>query len=670
MLRHLTLLLTLLAGLLWPSLAQPSWQSKVEASLLDQPAAQPLEFIVSLGQQADLTPAQNMSSPLEKRQFVIEQLQETAHSTQAPLLELLDANGIEYRAFWIANLVWVKADPAWLERLASRPDVAHIYANPSVALEVPPLELPSPSTANPQSASAVEWNVAKIHAPEVWDLGFRGQGAVVGGQDTGYLWDHPALKAQYRGWDGAQVDHNYSWHDAIHVDGDPNNNTLCGEDSPIPCDDHGHGTHTMGTIAGYDTTNQVGVAPSARWIGCRNMRAGVGTPVTYTECYQWFVAPTDLAGQNPRPDLAPDVINNSWTCTASEGCTEPDALKQVVENVQAAGILTVHSAGNSGSACGSVSAPSSIYAASFTVGATDSNDKIASFSSRGPVTVDGSNRLKPEVSAPGVGIRSSTYNGAYGGMSGTSMAAPHVAGLAALLLSAYPELKGQPVRLQTLIERSALPLATTESCGGTTGQVPNNTYGWGRIDALRAYQANRHQLIIDKQASPGPALPGSVITYTLTVSSTHLLEPAHNLVLTDTLPLGTTLLQADPLPGQDGSQLCWKTASLAPASSWTVTFSVQVNPSLVTTQLPPLVTTRSPLVTTRNPLVTTLRVVTPSTRSACPGILCLTSASPPQIVNQSYGVRSDEVPQPASGPPVVTPLLPFQLFLPLAQQSP
>ncbi|MGV8039523.1 MAG: S8 family serine peptidase [Thermoanaerobaculaceae bacterium] len=186
----------------------------------------------------------------------------------------------------------------------------------------------------------------------------------------------------------------------------------------------------MGTMVGDDGgTNQIGMAPQAKWIGCRDMDGGVGTPASYADCFQFFMAPTDLTCQNPDTAKAPHVINNSWGCPPSEGCTDPNVLKTVVENTRAAGIVVVVSAGNSGSSCSTVSEPAAIYDASLTVGATTSTDSIASYSSRGPVTVDGSNRLKPDVSAPGSNIRSSVPGGGYeGGWSGTSMAGPHVAG--------------------------------------------------------------------------------------------------------------------------------------------------------------------------------------------------------------------------------------------------
>jgi len=181
------------------------------------------------------------------------------------------------------------------------------------------------------------------------------------------------------------------------------------------------------------------------------------------------------------------VINNSWYSDASEGTTNLLVFQTAVENLCAAGVVVVVSAGNEGSGCSTITSPA-IYAASFSVGATDSGDNIASFSSRGPVTVDGSNRLKPNVSAPGVNIRSSVPVNSYaGGWSGTSMAGPHVVGLVALLLSAHPELRGHVDTIEHIIESSAVPRTDSQSCGDIPGtDVPNNTYGWGRVDALAA----------------------------------------------------------------------------------------------------------------------------------------------------------------------------------------
>ena len=191
---------------------------------------------------------------------------------------------------------------------------------------------PTPKRAQilrPEAVDTIEWNISKIQAPRVWALGYTGQGVVVGGQDTGYDWDHPALINQYRGWNGVSANHDYNWHDAIHS----NAVVSCPANSPVPCDDHSHGTHTMGTMVGDDGgANQIGVAPGAKWIGCRNMNLGVGTPTTYIECYEWFIAPYDLSGNNPDPTKAPDVINNSWACTTGEGCN-PNSLLEAVQHV-------------------------------------------------------------------------------------------------------------------------------------------------------------------------------------------------------------------------------------------------------------------------------------------------------------------------------------------------
>ncbi|RMF47227.1 MAG: DUF11 domain-containing protein, partial [Anaerolineae bacterium] len=241
--------------------------------------------------------------------------------------------------------------------------------------------------------------------------------------------------------------------------------------------------------------------------------------------------------------------------------------------------MVVVSAGNSGPFCSTVSDPAAIYDAAFSVGATSSSDTIASFSSRGPVIVDGSNRMKPDISAPGVGIRSSVPGGGYqGGWSGTSMAGPHVAGLVALLLSAKPSLRGQVSAIENVITQSAVPRYTYDGCGGDTPTtLPNNTYGWGRIDAWAAYQAlDVHQLSVAKTASADTLLPGDTFTYTLTVSHTAGMTDTHNVVLSDTLPAGLEFVAASGAYTWDGSTVRWTYPTLAAKAVHSETLQVRV----------------------------------------------------------------------------------------------
>lgn len=467
---------------------EADWRGKISPLVTAQLAAGgEVETMVRMTARADLQGVAAIRSRSARIAEVVRRLRDAAQ-TQRPVLDLLERAGAEHRAFWVVNAIWLRADADLLERLARRADVAQIHANPRVPADLP---------AAARSAGApvgVEPNLVVIGASDVWAQGIDGQGVVVGGQDTGYDWDHPALIQQYRGWDGGAADHDYNWHDAIHTA-----NSDCPADGPQPCDDNGHGTHTMGTVVGDDGgSNRIGVAPGARWIGCRNMNEGAGTPASYTECFQWFMAPTEIGGANPDPSRAPHVINNSWGCPPSEGCTDPEILRQVVENVRAAGIAVVASAGNAGSSCASVDDPPAIYDAAFSVAATDNNDDVANFSSRGPVTVDGSERLKPEISAPGVSVRSSFLGGNYTALSGTSMAGPHVAGLLALLMDVDPGLKGDVTALEGLTTSTAVPLTHDQDCGGTPGTaIPNNTTGWGRIDALAAVNAANEVFFAD-----------------------------------------------------------------------------------------------------------------------------------------------------------------------------
>jgi len=553
------------------------WHTKVDPWVLNTATQGSTEFLVYLKEQADLSAAKQLRTKLEKGAYVYNQLTQTARRTQAPLLAALQdlsrrsPGKVEYRSYWVANLIWVRGGSDLVQTLALRDDVAHLYANPQVRLEEP---LPAGAQLAPNQPSGVEWNIQKVRAPEVWAQGFTGQGVVIGGQDTGYAWAHPALKEKYRGWDGTSADHDYNWFDTVTSGGGS-----CGPKSPEPCDDWDHGTHTMGSMVGDDELdNQVGMAPGARWIGCRNMNVGVGSPETYTKCFQWFLAPTDLNDLNPRPDLAPDVINNSWSCPTSEGCNA-NSLKAVVESVRAAGIVTVQSAGNRGtSGCGSVDQPAGTYDASFTVGATDASDIIAGFSSRGPSVIDGIELLKPDISAPGVNIRSSVKAGGYSYSSGTSMAAPHVAGLVALLISAQPSLSGQVDQIEQLITQSALPRTTSQICGGIPGtQVPNNTYGWGRIDALTAFLNLARKMEISLKPSDLTYDPGQVITYTLQVTYTHPLSPTYNVVISDVLPAETSFITATLPYTLTGNTVVWTIPALNPGQSQTVDLVVRVD---------------------------------------------------------------------------------------------
>ena len=455
------------------------------------------EAFLILEDQADLSYSASIRSKEEKGKYVFETLQTFNRKSQKQLVEWLEGNNYSYIPISVVNAIFAEIDENALQYLVDQPTLKAIAANPEIPLLNPVNQTASVELRNKELAA---WGIEKVKANKVWELGYRGEGIVVGGQDTGYDHEHPIISKKYRGYiDSTTFDHNYNWHDAIHeidsLHGDsivrPENNP-CGLDSPIPCDDHSHGTHTIGTMVGETDKEIYGVAPGAKWVGCRCMERGYGTPLTYLECFEWFLAPTDQMGLNPDPAKAPHVINNSWGCPPMEGCNESnfELIGQAIVNLKAAGIVVVASAGNDGrQGCGSVNDPPAMFEAAFSVGATDFEDSLAGFSSTGPVVVDGSMRLKPNISAPGVGIRSAILGDRTGSWSGTSMAGPHVAGAVALLISAVPELAGQVDEIEFLLESTAEPLFLPDSCSGISGtDIPNPFFGYGRLNVVAAVE--------------------------------------------------------------------------------------------------------------------------------------------------------------------------------------
>ncbi|MFN8483018.1 MAG: S8 family serine peptidase [Anaerolineae bacterium] len=305
------------------------------------------------------------------------------------------------------------------------------------------------------TGTTTAWGVERIGADRVWqEYGLRGAGIRVAVVDTGAQWTHPALRGSYLGADG---NHAYAWFDAT------------GESPHVPVDPLAHGTHVLGTIVGEDEARRVGVAPGARWMAVRIFdHNGEASESRVHRAFQWLLAPTDLDGQNPDPDRAPQVVNFSWgNINGASDVYAPD-----IARLREAGIVTVWAAGNNGRLGeGTVGTPAALDGA-FAVGALAADDTLDVASAQGP-SFDG--RLKPDVTAPGVRILSTVPTDTFALGTGTSMAAPHVAGAAALLLQANARLSVDDV--ERLLRLTAVDL-------GEAG--PDNHFGAGRIDAYKA----------------------------------------------------------------------------------------------------------------------------------------------------------------------------------------
>lgn len=495
-------------------------EPRLWSALVNGPQAKRQNFpvIVLMTEQADLHSANFFVSKTAKAMIVHQEAARVASRSQVEIQNYLQSMGVVFRSFYASNAIAIEtASGELIQALADRRDVKLIKFDGKFKVNFTP-----PNRHRFDGAiEAIGANIDSTGATQVWQkFAAKGGGIVVAGQDTGVQWEHPALRAHYRGVnkDGS-VDHTMSWHDAIHrpiavaeppseqngdqpsepptkptdPPSDPAKNK-CGYELQAPCDDDAHGTHTMGTMIGDDGgENKIGMAPEAKWIACRNMDGGVGRPSTYLECFEYFLAPYPQGAdplQAGNPAMAPHVINNSWGCPADEECRGEEFLP-VLKALKQAGVMVVVSAGNDGPTCASIKdQPATHSDVTFSVGAHNHRDgRIASFSSRGPSAFDG--KVGPDLTAPGVSVRSSIPGGGYDGLgwSGTSMAGPHVVGAVALLWSAKPELIGKIDETIALLESTATAAVTEESCGGVSGTtVPNNTYGFGRLNVLAAVE--------------------------------------------------------------------------------------------------------------------------------------------------------------------------------------
>ncbi|WP_328342481.1 S8 family serine peptidase [Micromonospora sp. NBC_00421] len=392
---------------------------------------------------------------------VYRRLVSTAERTQGALRRDLARLHLDPTPYYLVNAIETDGGPAVRAWLSARPEVARVL----VSQRLRPLPAPAPVSGGDRPApTGPEWNIRMLGADRVWsELDVTGAGVVIGSSDSGVDGTHPTLAAGFRGGDD-------SWYDPW-------------DHTRAPTDTGGHGTHTTGSAVGRDG---IGVAPGAQWVGCVNLDRNLGSPAHYLDCLQFMLAPFP-AGGNPftdgRPERAPDVLTNSWGCPPVEGC-DPGALRPATAALDAAGILVVAAAGNTGPDCGSIVDPPAPYPDVLTVGAVGRDRAVTEFSSRGPVA---GGATKPDLVAPGAEILSAMPGGGYATLDGTSMATPQVAGVVALMWSANPALVGDLARTRSILRDTAQPAGPADlSCGPVAAST-----GAGLVDAYAAVRAAR-----------------------------------------------------------------------------------------------------------------------------------------------------------------------------------
>ncbi len=418
--------------------------------------------------------------------FVYKTLLNQAEATQSQVQKYLLGSKVDYKSYWINNSILVtSSSETVLNDIMKFNGVESIQARKSYILYEPDTS----AALLDNGINAIEPNLTHVNADDVWAMGIDGAGLVIANIDTGVRYSHQALVGQYRGNLGGTFDHNYNWFNPDDL-GDN-----------VPRDGNGHGTHTMGTMVGNDGgSNQIGIAPGAEWIACAGCPDGGCTDSALLGCGQFIAAPTDLAGNNADPDLRPNAVNNSW---GDCGQTYDDWFAGVISAWHAVGTYPIFSNGNA-SNCGYSAPPglntvgnparsgnvtgvgssgeqNGLYASHSNWGPTDDPDTI------NPVT--GFEMMKPQVLAPGVSIRSSVPGSDTSyedGWSGTSMSAPHVTGLVALIWQAAPCLIGDYATTEEIIESTAVDMVYDDGSALTPTNFPNFATGWGEIDALAA----------------------------------------------------------------------------------------------------------------------------------------------------------------------------------------
>lgn len=419
---------------------EPSLRSQLDTMAPDEM----VRVIVVLDQQLDvrqpwgLDRQARLETLNRSLQFHAERTQQNIRSLLAARIQ--DGSASDPIYFWIFNGVSLLANRTLILELATVPEVRQIR-----------LEWRSSLPPETQVSEQAQPNIEQINVPAVWALNYRGQGVVVAALDTGVSMSHDDLVSRWRGGSN-------SWYDPYNQHPD------------YPTDLSGHGTNVMGImVAGEVNGASVGVAPASQWIAARIYNDdGWFFETAAHLAFQWLLDPDN----DPTTPDAPQVVNNSWGAVVP-GCNL--AFQADLQALLAAGILPVFSAGNLGPAEETGTSPGN-YPEALAVGAVDSTDLIWPLSSRGPSSCGESTTIFPELVAPGVGIYTLDRAGAFSTRTGTSMAAPHVSGVLALLLSAYPGASVQEQR-QALLQ-TAMELGEPDA---------DNTYGYGRLDALAAF---------------------------------------------------------------------------------------------------------------------------------------------------------------------------------------